>query len=85
MTQQPNSTRIRILAERAADAADGFSSAPMLSATVTVFNEIDSTNSYARRLLAEGKNLHRCVFIADRQTSGRGRMGRPFHSPAGCG
>jgi BirA family biotin operon repressor/biotin-[acetyl-CoA-carboxylase] ligase len=74
-----------LLAERAADSAGGFSDAPMSPVAVTVFNEIDSTNSYARRLLAEGKNLHRGVFIADRQMSGRGRMGRPFHSPAGCG
>jgi BirA family biotin operon repressor/biotin-[acetyl-CoA-carboxylase] ligase len=67
--------------------------------TVTVFNEIDSTNSYVRRLIADagtlidadgnlsaqGKKLHRAVYIADRQTAGRGRMGRPFSSPAGCG
>ena len=45
--------------------------------------EIDSTNNRAKALALEGKrNL--CV-VADRQTGGRGRMGRQFFSPEGSG
>ncbi|MDR1785499.1 MAG: biotin--[acetyl-CoA-carboxylase] ligase [Spirochaetaceae bacterium] len=68
-------------------------------ASFTVFREIDSTNSHARRLLAEagalrdpqgmltgaGRRLHRSFFAADTQSAGRGRMGRSFSSPPGCG
>jgi BirA family biotin operon repressor/biotin-[acetyl-CoA-carboxylase] ligase len=76
-----------LLLERGAtnSSANSQLSPPILPDNITVFNEIDSTNSYARRLLADGKKLHRCVIISDRQTTGRGRMGRPFISPAGCG
>ena len=45
--------------------------------------EIDSTNNRAKLLAAEGKR-NICV-VADRQTGGRGRMGRRFFSPAGSG
>lgn len=48
------------------------------------FNTIDSTNTYARQLAANGAP-HGTVVIADSQTGGRGRMGRSFHSPAGAG
>lgn len=49
-----------------------------------VFPEIDSTNSEARRLLANGLAQPTLV-AADRQTAGRGRSGRSFYSPAGTG
>lgn len=43
------------------------------------FSEIDSTNSYLKR---ESHNLpHGTVAVANRQTVGRGRLGREFHSP----
>jgi BirA family biotin operon repressor/biotin-[acetyl-CoA-carboxylase] ligase len=45
--------------------------------------EIDSTNNRAKLLAAEGKR-NICV-VADRQTGGRGRMGRQFFSPDGSG
>lgn len=61
------------------DGEDGFD--------VTVFQEIDSTNLYARRLLAEhGADLsERFLIAADRQGKGRGRLGKSFFSPSGCG
>ncbi|MBE6958798.1 MAG: biotin--[acetyl-CoA-carboxylase] ligase [Ruminococcaceae bacterium] len=48
------------------------------------FETIDSTNTRAKEMAANGAP-HGTVLIADRQTGGRGRMGRSFHSPAGCG
>lgn len=48
------------------------------------FESIDSTNTRARLLAAEGAP-HGTVLIADHQTGGRGRRGRSFHSPAGSG
>ena len=52
--------------------------------TVHYFETLDSTNTYAKKLAAEGAP-HGTVIIADRQTAGRGRLGRSFHSPAGSG
>lgn len=63
------------------------------------FKEIDSTNTYAKRLLAEngnlrdslgnltdaGKKFHKSVVIAESQTAGRGRLGRSFISPLNTG
>ncbi len=50
---------------------------------IIYFPEIDSTNSYGKR---ECENLsHNTVIIADKQTMGRGRMGRSFHSPENNG
>lgn len=48
------------------------------------FETIDSTNTHARQLASEGAP-HGTVLMADRQTGGRGRRGRSFHSPAGSG
>ncbi len=53
------------------------------SFTVYVYDALDSTNSEAKRLAAAG--VERAVIVADRQTAGRGRMGRSFFSPAGTG
>lgn len=41
-----------------------------------IFDKIDSTNTYARNVLKDGK-----VIISDMQKNGRGRMGRNFYSP----
>lgn len=46
------------------------------------FPEIDSTSSYARLWARQGAP-HGAVVLADRQTAGRGRMGRRFFSPEG--
>ena len=66
---------------------------------VECFKEIDSTNSYAKRLLSEagslrdsngkltpgGKKYHKSIFVAESQSAGRGRLGRTFVSPAKTG
>ncbi len=49
-----------------------------------VYKELDSTNSVAKRLLADHREPPFLV-TADAQTEGRGRMGRRFHSPSGSG
>ena len=43
-----------------------------------------STNDTAKELAVAGAPVSTTV-IADSQSGGRGRMGRSFHSPAGCG
>lgn len=48
------------------------------------FNTIDSTNTYAKKLAAEGAPQG-TVIVANCQTGGRGRMGRNFFSPADTG
>ena len=48
------------------------------------YDVTDSTNTQAKKLAAEGAP-HGTVLIADRQTAGRGRLGRSFQSPAGMG
>ncbi len=52
--------------------------------SVLWFDSIDSTNTKAKSLAAQGA-AHGTVLIADHQTGGRGRRGRSFHSPAGTG
>ena len=44
----------------------------------------DSTNNQAKALVKQGAP-HGTVVIAERQTGGRGRLGRRFSSPAGMG
>lgn len=46
--------------------------------------EVDSTNTWAKRLALEGA-ADGTVVVADCQTGGRGRLGRSFQSPAGKG
>ena len=48
------------------------------------YDVIDSTNTQAKKLALEGAP-HGTVLIADRQTGGRGRLGRSFLSPGGMG
>lgn len=52
--------------------------------TVTVFDAVDSTNTEARRRLADHAPVP-CLIVAHTQTGGRGRLGRSFHSPHGSG
>lgn len=49
-----------------------------------VYDEIDSTNTEAKRRIIEGAS-EGTVIAADSQTSGRGRLGRNFFSPPGSG
>lgn len=51
---------------------------------VQYFDTIDSTNTYAKKLAADGA-AHGTVIIANQQTVGRGRMGRSFSSTGGAG
>lgn len=53
-------------------------------ASIACYDEIDSTNNEAKRLGAAGAQLPLLV-TADRQTAGRGRLGRSFYSPSGTG
>ena len=57
------------------DAAQG----PASGVPLSVLDEVDSTNDEAARQLAEGKAAPFAVF-ARRQTRGRGRFGRVWHS-----
>ena len=66
---------------------------------IECFNEIDSTNTYAKRLLsqcaslrnekgeltADGKKYNNSIIVAESQTAGRGRSGRTFVSPKKTG
>ena len=56
----------------------------IIGAEMHCFDEIDSTNTYARQLAQAGAP-DGAVVIADFQTAGRGRMGRSFQSPRGKG
>ena len=47
---------------------------------VVLLEETDSTNVEAARLAQQGRN-HGTVVIADRQTCGKGRRGRSWHTP----
>lgn len=47
---------------------------------IVYLNEVDSTNDEAARLLATGRTAP-FVVLARRQTRGRGRLGRVWHSP----
>ena len=51
---------------------------------VCVFDEIDSTNTEAKRMILDGF-LGDTLLVAHTQTAGRGRMGRSFYSPAETG
>lgn len=51
---------------------------------VEFHESIDSTNNRAKKLAAAGAAQGTLV-VADCQTAGRGRQGRPFYSPAGTG
>ncbi len=52
--------------------------------TVTVLDSVDSTNNFAKQLASAGAPAGTCV-LAERQTGGRGRLGRSFASPGGLG
>ena len=55
---------------------------PLLAGfTVEVLPEIDSTNTELMRRAKAGQ-LDPVLLVAERQTAGRGRMGRQWHSDA---
>ncbi len=51
---------------------------------ITIFQELDSTNNYAKQLGSKGIKENTLI-IAESQTKGRGRMGRSFYSPNSTG
>ena len=51
---------------------------------IIYFDEIDSTNSEAKRRILSGEK-ERCLYIASCQTLGRGRQGKSFYSPKDTG
>lgn len=51
---------------------------------VRVYNTIDSTNTEAKRLIAQGNN-DTMLITSEEQTAGRGRQGKSFYSPAKTG
>ncbi|MFM8540084.1 MAG: biotin--[acetyl-CoA-carboxylase] ligase [Nitrospira sp.] len=57
-------------------------STSMLGRTLHVHDEVPSTNTLAMTLAQDGAP-HGTVVVADRQTAGRGRLGRHWHSPSG--
>lgn len=66
---------------------------------IECFEQIDSTNTYAKMLLSksgslrningeltkEGEILNNSIYVAEYQTNGRGRLGRTFVSPSKTG
>mgnify|MGYP000404828221 CR=1 FL=1 len=55
-----------------------------LGKTVFSFDSIDSTNAQAKRQALSGAP-NGSLFIAERQTGGKGRLGRAWESPSGTG
>jgi BirA family biotin operon repressor/biotin-[acetyl-CoA-carboxylase] ligase len=56
----------------------------VLGKRLIVFNRITSTNDFLKRLARRGAEAGMLV-LADQQTAGRGRLGRPWQSPPGLG
>jgi len=54
------------------------------SNNIQMHQKVESTNLIAKALAAKGA-AHGTVIMAEEQTAGRGRYGRPFFSPAGHG
>lgn len=52
--------------------------------TLHIFSDVSSTNDLAKKLAAAGASDGTAV-IAESQSSGKGRLGRSFYSPAGTG
>ena len=51
---------------------------------VSIFSEVDSTNTMLKKMAQAGSPTG-TIIVADRQTGGRGRLGRTFLSPGGVG
>ncbi len=56
----------------------------VLGQSIHCFDEVDSTQNVAQRLIRDGAPEGTLV-LAERQTAGRGRLGRHWHSPKGKG
>ncbi len=56
----------------------------IVGSRIIVLDDVDSTNNYAKLVVGEG-TVNGTVVVADRQSAGKGRMGRSFISPPGKG
>jgi BirA family biotin operon repressor/biotin-[acetyl-CoA-carboxylase] ligase len=56
----------------------------LLGKDIVAFGRVGSTNDVARALAAGGA-AEGTVVVAEEQSKGRGRLGRAWHSPRGCG
>lgn len=75
-------TGYRLAENRDIISVDFLSEAITVPCTVHLLDSVDSTNNYAKKLdTTQGAQL----VIAREQTSGRGRLGRSFYSPADKG
>ena len=67
------------------DEMKGMLSGKSFGSKIYYHDQIDSTNTEAKRLLTEhrgeGKKLHGTLILAEEQTNGRGRLGRDWSSP----
>ena len=65
--------------------AGGKAARDKMAARIQVYDELDSTNTEAKRklFLSGERGLHGTVIVAKRQTSGRGHAGSRFASPEG--
>lgn len=70
----------KLLAER----ITAYNKSEKLGREIHIFEEIPSTNTYAKELAAKGA-AHGTTIIAESQTGGKGRLGRKFESPSGAG
>ena len=52
---------------------------------VRYLDEVNSTNTFAKKLALDNSTPHGSLIIANKQTAGRGRQGHTFESPAGTG
>jgi BirA family transcriptional regulator, biotin operon repressor / biotin---[acetyl-CoA-carboxylase] ligase len=55
-----------------------------LGRSIKFYESVDSTQNVAHQLVNEGA-AEGTIVLADKQTAGRGRMGRKWHSPQGKG
>lgn len=63
---------------------DGISAKLEYPMKVLIYPVIDSTNNEAKRLAADGL-CEPALLVAEKQTAGKGRLGRSFYSPAQTG
>ena len=62
---------------------EAYKASDIFSGDIYAFESVTSTNLLAKDFAS--KDSSECVFIAEHQTQGRGRLGRSFFSPEGTG
>ena len=66
---------------RAAVILDGLDAAVRAELRLEIAAEVDSTNEVVKRRCTSGADIHGLALLADRQSAGRGRLGKPWFSP----